>query len=246
MIKLLIKTILFSILVILCIRFTKRYFIKADRFNNSKFQYEQVLDTTNIDLIFYGSSKSYCSYNPTIFKSKLGVNSYNLGGQGQVLEITDFVITETALKTKPKLVVVDLSYKMITFDQNDSLAQRSKSYQLKIFDNFKLSLNKLNIIDAVYNMDQLTSIATPLVRNHESWNQVFKLNYKKEFLEERNNLFLYNNGYIGTLQSMNDSGKKFAKDMDLGYDTLKKKSNLKVSKSEFDVIKKNTQTMYRK
>lgn len=235
--KLIIKIIALCFLIVLILIKTENFFIKEDRFNFTKYQFYKVADTTTFDAVFFGSSKSYCSYNPTIFKHNSSISAYNLAGQGQVLEFTGFVIGEALKKSKPKLLVVDVSYGMIAFDTNDSIAEKAKSYQLKIFDNFGLSFNKLKYSYSIYKKDNALYSISPLIRNHDKWMDVNKGYYKRDYLEDKNNLFLFNNGYIGTMHNMKEGGLKIAKKMQLGYETLAKQQELLITDRELEIIK---------
>lgn len=236
MIKFLLKIVLFIGLIIFVISLAEKFFIKDDRFNYSKYEFNKMADTTRFGIIFFGSSKSYCAYNPTVFNQKLGVNAYNLAGQGQVLEVTNFVFGETLKKTKPELLVMDLSYNMIRFNNNDSLVERSKSFQLKIFDNYGLSLTKLKYILNIYKMEDVLFLSSPLIRNHDSWTDIPKELYKKPFIKNRNNMYLSNNGYIGTMHDISKSGLDIAEKMKMGYDYLKNLNSLKVTNRELNLI----------
>lgn len=239
--KLIFKIFLFSIIFLLLVKLGEKYFIKVDRFNFANYTFNKVSDTLNFDILFFGSSKSYCSYNPTIFKESLKVNTYNLAGQGQVLEVTSFVIEESFKKSNPRLIVVDISQGMIVFKKGN-LADKSKSYQLKIFDNYGLSIKKASYLYNIYDFDKMTLSISPTFRNKDKWIDISKGNYKKEYLSDKNNFFLSNNGYIGTLHSMQESGYRIAEDISLGYDFLKSKNKLKVSLQELEQIKKIKKT----
>jgi len=240
--QLIIKIILFLILFLLVVKLSEKYFIKEDRFNFANYTFNKVSDTLDFDLLFFGSSKSYCSYNPTTFKNNLDVNSFNLAGQGQVLEVTKFVIDEALKKTHPKLIVVDVSYGMIVFNEVDSISNPKKSYQLKIFDNFPLTFNKLKYIQKIYNKEDVLYTLSPLFRNHNQWMNIKEKNFKKDFLEGKNNLFISNNGYIGTLHHMDEKGYIISKQMDIGYDVLKKSNNIKIKDKEIEIIREIKKT----
>ncbi|MCF6279451.1 MAG: hypothetical protein L3J14_03805 [Flavobacteriaceae bacterium] len=235
--QLIIKILLFSILFFLIVKLSEKYFIKEDRFNFTNYTFNKVSDTLDFDILFFGSSKSYCSYNPTIFKNNLKVNAYNLAGQGQVLEVTNFVIDEVLKKIHPKLIVVDVSKGMIVFNKVDSISSSKKSYQLRIFDNFPLTYNKLKYIYKIYNKNDVLYTSSPLFRNHSQWIDMSEFNFKKNYLEGKNNLFLSNNGYIGTLFEIDKMGVEVSKQMNLGYNHLKQSNKIKVSDKEIEIIK---------
>ncbi|MEM1339447.1 MAG: hypothetical protein AAGF96_16925 [Bacteroidota bacterium] len=238
MTKLVLKTIAFFALVLLGVRIAEPFFIKENRFNYAKYKFDKLADTTNFGILFFGSSKSYCAYNPTIFKYYLGTNSYNLAGQGQVLEVTDFVLEEALKSNRPNLIVVDLSYGMIRFKEEDTDSEKRKSYQLKIFDNYGMSVNKIRYLSKFFENTDLVYLSSPTIRNHSAWPDISKGYFRTNYLHDKNNLFLANNGYIGTMHKMSKNGLKLADEMKLGYDVLKNRRKLKVDDKELNLIKR--------
>ena len=238
MTKILVKIVLFIILILVASWAIEPYFIKEDRFNYPKYKFEKLADITNFGILFFGSSKSYCAYNPTIFKYNLGANSFNLAGQGQVLEVTDFIIEEALKLNKPKLILVDLSYAMIRFQEDQPDIDRKKSYQLKIFDNYRYSTNKIKHLANIFDGKDLFYSLSPIIRNHDFWMDIPKQKYKLNYLHDKNNMFLANNGYIGTMHKMSKEGIELANEIDLGYEVLKNRRNLTVDSKELDLISK--------
>jgi hypothetical protein len=234
--QLIIKVVLFIGLSILVLYCGETYFIKENRFNLAKVTFDNLSSNNKFNILFFGSSKSYCSYNPSVFRKNLKVNSYNLAGQGQVLEISKFVIEEALKKSKPDLVVVDISHNMIVFSQIDSIAKSKKSYQLRVLDNYSLSANKTKTVFNTYNKAEVVNAISPLIRNHKEWNLVSDLNYKKPYFEGRNNLFLGNNGYIGTLHEMSAEGIEIANNLNKDYEVLLNETNFKLTEREISVI----------
>lgn len=237
MLKFTIKIVLFGLLTLISFQLVEKYFIKENRYNYTYHRFNRLSNDLEFDLLFFGSSKSYCGYNPTIFKHNLNLNSYNLAGQGQVLEVTRLVIEEALKKTKPKLIVVDVAYSMVAFNEKDSLSDKRKSYQLSVLDNYILSINKSKYIFDIYDEDKSFYALSPLIRNHDKWLDTYEKNFKKPYLLGKNNLFLSNNGYIGTLQYLGPEGKEVSKKMNLGYEALSNQNNIQVSKKEIDIIK---------
>lgn len=234
--QLIIKVVLFIGLVILVLYCGEKYFIKENRFNLAKVTFDNLSSNNKLSILFFGSSKSYCTYNPSVFRENLNVNSYNLGGQGQVLEVSKFVIEEALKKSKPDLVVVDISYNMIVFSEIDSIAKSKKSFQLRVLDNYNLGVNKTKTVFNTYKKTEAINAISPLIRNHKEWNLVTEMNYKKPYFEGRNNLFLGNNGYIGTLHEMSNEGIEIAKNLNKDYKALLNETNFVLTAREIRVI----------
>jgi hypothetical protein len=64
----------------------------------------------SVDMIFLGSSRAYCSFNPRVFNDKLNISSYNLGSSEQSFASSYYILRETLKYQKPKLVIQEVSY----------------------------------------------------------------------------------------------------------------------------------------
>jgi len=64
------------------------------------------------EIVFFGSSKCHCNYDPTVIQEITGLSCHNYGIEGQIV-FMDYYLIETLLTntvTLPKLVVIDLTY----------------------------------------------------------------------------------------------------------------------------------------
>ncbi|WP_033959539.1 hypothetical protein [Psychroserpens jangbogonensis] len=235
--KLIIKSILLSLVTLLFIKLGEKYFIKENRFNYANYKFNELNKVLEFDLIFFGSSKSYCAYNPAIFQNNLNVNTFNLAGQDQTLDVTSFVIEEALKKSKPKLIIVDVAESMFFIKESDSIFTNRKSLQFPTYDNYGLSFNKITHLKSIYKGERFFYATSPIIRNHGKWMDVFNCNYKKSYLEDKNNIFLSNNGYIGTLQYLSNSDLKEAEDLDQATNKLLKTENPKVGEKEIEILK---------
>lgn len=68
------------------------------------------LKENSCDVLFLGSSHSYCSVDPKLLADEYGIASYNMGDSGQNIGTTYYYLEE-ALKTQtPKVVMVEMLY----------------------------------------------------------------------------------------------------------------------------------------
>lgn len=134
-------------------------------------QFEASIDKGEVyDVYFYGSSKSFSTYNPRVFKEKLGVSSFNFGSSGQRLSTTNFFISETVDKQKPKLLIIDVySQTLSTLDKDD---KKAISHQLEAYDSFGFSLNKIKSIINNYSLSDLPESFFESIRNHKGWKTI--------------------------------------------------------------------------
>ena len=63
-----------------------------------------------VDVLFLGTSNTYCAFSPDELYRRYGIRSYNLAGSQQSM-LTSYYWLEEALRTqKPKAVVLDVFY----------------------------------------------------------------------------------------------------------------------------------------
>jgi hypothetical protein len=73
----------------------------------SKLRY--TLDSTNQDVLIFGSSRAMNQFDPGVIEKNLNMSTYNCGLAGQGLQLSWVQLIETLKRYKPKLVVVDIS-----------------------------------------------------------------------------------------------------------------------------------------
>jgi hypothetical protein len=71
-------------------------------------RYSEFDASDNFDVLVFGSSHAYRSYDPRIFK-KNKLKMYNLGSSGQSMNDTYMVISEILSMNKPRYIIVDLT-----------------------------------------------------------------------------------------------------------------------------------------
>ena len=132
-IKAVIFTIIFILIFIVCYRVMMR-----KGYNMLAF-YEQ--DENSLDLIFFGSSQSYASFDPRIIDEKTGLNTWNLATAQQPIPITYYYMKE-ALKTQhPKYFVLEI--RMLSW--NNEYAEGG--IVRGAVDGMKLTQNKIDAVN---------------------------------------------------------------------------------------------------
>ncbi|MDR2938688.1 MAG: hypothetical protein LBV08_00015 [Clostridiales bacterium] len=82
----------------------------------SRQRFEEFYKSKALDLIFVGSSHSYCTFDPEVFNSKLNLNSYQLGMPSQTPDSTYYTLLEVLNYQEPKIIVMELYYLMLATD----------------------------------------------------------------------------------------------------------------------------------
>ncbi len=100
------KSIIFLIILVLSFQYyEEKIFKRFDTFLD--YAYYQI-PKNSIDLLFIGSSHSYCTFNSKLFDHYLKCNSLNLGTDSQSFSITYSAILEILKRQTPKVVVIEV------------------------------------------------------------------------------------------------------------------------------------------
>ncbi len=88
-----------------------------------------------IDMLFIGSSHSYCTFKPSQLDSLLNMNTFQLGMPLQLPDATYFTLLEALEYQKPKTVVMEVYWEILGMDfdikQVDALFRVMKNNRLK-------------------------------------------------------------------------------------------------------------------
>lgn len=137
------------------------------------------------DVMYFGSSNTYCCFNPLVVWKETGVKSYVFATQQQPTWATYHYIKE-ALKTQDlKLAVVDV----LMFSKDDEYYDDGVNYTF--CDNLPLSKNKLELICASVPKGGRFSLACRFVKYHTRWSEL----EKKDFEYNRRKMSDYSKGF---------------------------------------------------
>jgi len=226
MIKLTIKIVLFSLIFVLITKtFLDPIFKKTNSFESSINEI-YALDKDSIDVLILGSSHARNSFNPAIIDQSLNINSYSLASGGQRLVVTNNLLEDILKEVKPKLLILDVFPGSLDYPK----LPPQKSNQLQVFDHSKWTFNKLKFVISMYPSNELPSILSPTIRNHEHWNTA---NWKFKSIKLDSTRALFIKGFSGSYAIIDDKERsKF-----LDYKEKKKKyptlGNKKIDPSKF-------------
>ena len=100
------KSIVFLTILLLSFQYYEdKIFKRFDSFVNYAYY---IVPKDSIDLLFVGSSHSYCTFNPRLFDHYLKCNSLNLGTDSQSFSITYSAILEMLKRQKPRVIVIEV------------------------------------------------------------------------------------------------------------------------------------------
>ncbi len=140
-IKFIIKIIIFIICLIPTIIFIGIKYSSAstenviNKFNQKRFEEFYSLPKNSLDMVFLGSSHSYCTFDPKIFDNKLNTNSFQMGMPLQHPDSTYYTLKEVLNYQNPKVVVMEIYWDLLKNDfelnQVKTLFQVLKNENLK-------------------------------------------------------------------------------------------------------------------
>ena len=190
-------------LVLLCAGFwyLDQVFATEHKFHNTKMAFARAVDSSDVDVLFIGSSHVFTSTIPGVVDSYTKANSFNFGSDGLRLELSSVVVEEALKKCKPKLVAIEVFRGSVAEIETDV----SKGFQLRALDFVSnLTYRKLKRVSQIYQPREYLAVYSSLIRNHKNWPT---LNYKSLYrgleIDPRKNFF--DRGYMGVYSSIHDS-----------------------------------------
>lgn len=129
-----IKAILFVILLVPVIKFLGDKYVVAstenliNTYNEKRWEEFYLLPKNSLDIVFLGSSHSYCTFDPEVFDTELGTSSFQMGMPLQHLDTSYYTLLEVLNYQKPQLVVLEVYWDML--DDEFELTQAGYLFQV--------------------------------------------------------------------------------------------------------------------
>lgn len=129
-----IKAVVFILCLIPGVQYLGSKYITAstenliNTYNEKRWNEFYELPKNSLDIVFLGSSHSYCTFDPEIFDEQLGTSSYQMGMPLQHLDTTYYTLLEVLNYQKPELAVVEVYWDML--DDEFELTQAGYLFQV--------------------------------------------------------------------------------------------------------------------
>ena len=146
LILLAVKALVFILLLVPAIIFLGNKYSTAstenqiNTYNLNRWNEFYALPKDNLDIVFLGSSHSYCTFDPEIIDSKLGTSSYQLGMPLQHLDSTYYTMREVLNYQHPQLAVVEVYWDML----DDEFELTQAGYLFQVMKNKDLEKEYIN------------------------------------------------------------------------------------------------------
>ena len=147
--------------------------------------YEEPKDS--MDVIFFGSSVSFCDINPMEIWKEYGIPSYNFANGAQRIQISEYYLKEALQRQKPKVAVLEVSI----FSETIDLAEVDTVLIWNLAA-MPFSVHKLELIwNYVKPAERLDAIF-PITFYHTRWKELNQKDY--EIAVEKSGRNVYKGG----------------------------------------------------
>lgn len=145
----------------------------------------------DIEVLFIGSSNSFCTIDPLVLYEEYGIASYNFASSSQSMDISLLYLKEALKRQKPKVVALEVNY--IPGQNVSTLGEDSMLWGLT---DMPLTMDKLQCIYQLLGKvdSDYMSYVFPLLRYHERWKEISKQDYTYATTDKTN----WNKGYLRT------------------------------------------------
>lgn len=143
-------------------------------------------ETTDHDVIFIGDCEVYENFSPITLWEEYGITSYIRGSAQQLIWKSYYLLEETLMYEKPKVIVFNV-FSMI----HD--APQSEAYNRMTLDGMRLSPVKIEAIKAsMTDEENLFTYIFPLFRYHSRWSELTTDDFRYMFKRQK----ISHNGYL--------------------------------------------------
>ncbi|MEG0691654.1 MAG: hypothetical protein RR444_01065 [Oscillospiraceae bacterium] len=132
-----------------------------------------------MDLMFFGSSHAFCTFDPLVVKKQTGLNAYTFGTQQQPFWITYHYMKEALKYQSPKVMVLEILGAKYNEEYSNETANRSA------FEPLKISKNRNEMLDVSVSKDNQFTYYFPLVKYHSRWDELTPEDFGTKYYKGR-------------------------------------------------------------
>ncbi len=145
--------------------FKKNISYKIGAYGHLNTRLKEAKNTSNIDILFLGSSHSYRGFDPRIFKEH-GFTSFNLGSSSQSHLQTELLLDRHLQKLNPKTVIYEVYPNVFTVDGVEST--------LDIISNEPNDLGSVLMALETFNIKVYNTLILSIYKNYTGYYDSFK------------------------------------------------------------------------
>jgi len=226
---LLFKTLVFGTLTILLLNFVFDPVFRDVNVNSKSFNEFYDSYTDSLDVLIIGSSHAKNTYNSGVIDSVFKTRTYNLGTAGQNYLFTNLLLEDVLKKATPKLIIIDLFPGIMKVPT----AKKGKGDQLRVIDYTGLSMKKFNLINKVYSFNELPSVYSETIRNHDKW---YNSNWNYSEFDVNNKNFTFQQGYFNSNKILKKEERNHYSHFTKEHDKFLKRKPSEDDRNQFTVI----------
>ena len=172
--KAILKAGIFTIILVCITSYLNSLLIIKTSYHSGYYQglYSTIGD--KYDVVLLGSSHMLGGISPNLLWHDYGMTSFNYASAGQPIDVTYYLLKELLKKQEDPIVVVDLYYLGSTAEYG------KEGYISNVFDNMKLSKNKVEAILASTPENQRSSYVFPFTKFLNRWKVLTKADFKED------------------------------------------------------------------
>ena len=147
------------------------------------------------DVMFFGASHAYCSFNPLVIWKETGVKSYVFATQQQPVWATYYYMKDAFKRQKPAIAVFDI----LMMSENKEYYDDGVNYTF--CDNMPFSADKVRLSYASAPKGERAGLLLRFIKYHTRWNEL----KKQDFTYRRKDMSDYSKGYYVLTSRCNDA-----------------------------------------
>lgn len=152
----------------------------------------------SFDVLFYGSSHTYCTVSPLVLWNETGLKSYVLSTQQQPLVASYYYMKGSLQRQSPKLIVLEVyCADKLTADYDDGVLRDA-------IDPMPWSRNKVEMIQALVPSGSRSSYYFNFLKYHSRWSELSAQDFDFSYLNGRDSC----RGYIYLTPSRSSLAKQ--------------------------------------
>lgn len=182
-VKATVSLFLFGILFVICGKFLD-YILVDDTSSYTRITFHEMYEQDNIDVLFVGSSHCYRSVIPEIMDKELGgINTFNAGTSGQLMDGSYMVIREAAKYNHIQHIYLEVYYEMAYDIKKDRKDRTVLTSTYIISDYLRPSLDKIIYLLKASDKKYYVNSFIPARRN---WSKLYDLDYMTNLVVRKN------------------------------------------------------------
>ncbi|MBR4173442.1 MAG: hypothetical protein IKR46_03625, partial [Clostridia bacterium] len=132
------------------------------------------------DIIYFGSSHAYCSFNPLVIWEKTGVKSYVFATQQQPIWASYYYMKDAFRRQSPDIAVLDV----FMLSKNGEYYDDGVNYT--VCDNMPFSMDKVKLAYVSAPKGRRLGLVMRFLKYHSRWNELTKedFEYRKKDMDD--------------------------------------------------------------